>query len=384
MKKLLRWTLILVPIVLVTAVWAVDAVRQVELADKRAFEAQPDSVFEAMLKEAPIVLDGQILHPKVQYNLQARAGEDMAARREGLRQVLLNGGLKRSLLRGRIDELWNYRTDSGAPMKSIHEVKIQGLDSNTLDARIYIPNVASGEESLPVLLYFHGGGFIFASLDAVHGPVQLMANEAQVIVVSVNYRLAPEHTYPAANRDAMAAWQWARTHVADFGGNPELIAVGGDSAGAYLSVATSLALRERGEVLPAAQLLYYPVVDVAAENYPSWHLFGADFGLDKHFIRVASELYVPDEKQREDIKLSPIRESDLSGLPPAIIVSAGFDPLRDQARAYAQKLDEHGVSASYINAASLHHGFLESSGTINDAGRIARQSAALLGIELRR
>ncbi len=384
MKRLLRWILITSPLVLITAVWGIDTLRQNELAGKRAFEAQPDSAFEAMLEKPPIVLDGQILHPKVQYNLQARAGQDMSARREGLRQVLLNGGLKRSMLRKHIDEDWNYRTDSGAPMQSIHEVKIPGLDGNTLDARVYVPKVANETEDLPVLLYFHGGGFIFASIEAMHGAVQLMANEARVVVVSVNYRLAPEYTYPAANRDAMAAWAWARKHVGEFGGNAERIAVGGDSAGAYLSVATSLALRERGEALPAAQLLYYPVVDTAAEKYPSWRLFGEDFGLDKYFIRVALELYVPDPNQRDDLRLSPIRENDLSGMPPAIIVSAGFDPLRDQARDYARKLEEDGVAATYINAASLHHGFLESSGTINDAGRIARQSATLLGMQLRR
>jgi len=150
-----------------------------------------------------------------------------------------------------------------------------------------------------------------------------------------------------------------------------------------LSVATVLQLREQGQSLPAAQLLYYPVVDTKADKYPSYELFGEGFGLDKHFIQVALELYAPEAEQRDDPRLSPILEPDYAGLPPAVVVSAGFDPLRDQARAYADKLREQGVEVTYINAASLNHGFLESSGTINDAGRIARQSARLLGGILR-
>ncbi len=378
----MKWLVPALGLLLTLAYVFNEAGKQRELLEKRDFEAQPNQVFENLLLQEAIERDGQVLHPKVQYNLQSRMGQDMQARRERLRQVLLEGGLKRWMLRQHVDTDWNYRTDPGPDMKWVKDIRFQGLDGNPLEARIYYPDVA--ERKLPVLLYFHGGGFIFASINALDGPARLMANQAKAVVVSVNYRLAPEHTYPAANHDALAAWYWVRDNIADYGGDPERIAVGGDSAGAYLSVATVMALIANEEPHPVAQLLYYPVVDLEAERYRSWELFGEGFGLDKYFIRIATELYVPDEKHRADASLSPIHAPNFEQLPPAVVVSAGFDPLRDQAKAYAMKLEQAGVAVSYINAARLHHGFLESTGTIDDSGKIARESAAQLGALLAR
>ena len=207
-------------------------------------------------------------------------------------------------------------------------------------ARIYHPEVRGAKK--PVLLYFHGGGFVLGSLDAYDATCRALTNLADCIVVSVAYRQAPEHKYPAAREDAFAAYEWLLRNARDFGGNPKLIAVAGESAGGNLATLVCLMAREKGLPQPLHQLLVYPWVDSKMDtaSYVS-HQFAKP--LNAAAMKWFMNHYLASPSQALDPMAFPLRHDNLSGLAPATIFTAEIDPLCSEGKAYAEKLRQFGV-----------------------------------------
>lgn len=246
---------------------------------------------------------------------------------------------------------------------SVRDLWVAGLK-----ARLYVPEGVSG--NAPLLVFLHGGGFIFGDLDSHDAPCRLLAGESGVKILSIDYRLAPEAPFPAAYDDSVAAFRWAVEHAAELGADPARIGVGGDSAGGNLAAGVALAV---GEAC-AFQLLIYPVTQSEA-NTRSREDLSEGFYLTADFIAAATNNYLPAGTDRRDPRHAPLHaEIPASGVAPAYVATAGFDPLRDEGEAYVTKLEEAGVKVAHKRFADQIHGFLNVVG----AGRTSR--AAVLEI----
>ena len=233
-----------------------------------------------------------------------------------------------------------------------------------LAARIYDP----GGRNLPVMLFFHGGGGVVGGLETHDGLCRRLARDAHALVLATDYRLAPEAPHPAAHDDARAVYAWAREHAGDLGDTNGRVAVAGDSMGAHLSIAVTHRARDAGDALPDAQVLIYPPTDLGRATR-SFELFEDGFFLTRPLIEWFESHFLGDT-DRDDPDVSPLRRSSFDGLPPTIVVTAGFDPLRDEGDAYAQALQDAGVSVWHRSYDELVHGFAQMSGT-NPAARRA-------------
>lgn len=341
---------------------------------------QPNSYFEERLQNPQETVDGQPLHPKIQYYIEQRSRSAAGAAMREKMTKMLDTAEGREWIRTSVDRTWNYRTKVTADMASVEDRKIPG-PAGDIEIRIYRPAIEA-QGPLPVLLYFHGGAWLFSSIEAVDRAVRLIANEAEVMVVSANYRLSPEHKFPAAQDDALATYQWLLANAEALGADPDQTAIGGDSAGAGMSFVTAMRQRDAGLPVPQYLLLYYPALDMSMD-YRSYDLFGEGYGLDIHLAKVVFDKAFPDEASRFHPYASPIRVKDVSGMPATIIATAGYDMLRDQGAAMAKRLDDAGVSVVYLNYGSLTHGFMQHSGTIDDAEAACIETARLLGQALR-
>jgi acetyl esterase len=233
-----------------------------------------------------------------------------------------------------------------------------------------------GPGPFPALVYFHGGGFAVGSLSSHDHLCRAITNAAGVAVVSVHYRLAPEHPFPAAPDDAYAAAAWLAepAHAAALGIDPTRLAVGGDSAGGNLATVVARRARDRGGPALAFQLLIYPVTDSVLDT-PSYHENADGYLLTRAAMAWYWDQYVPDPARRSDPDAAPLRAADLSGLPPALIVTAGHDVLRDEAEAYARRLQEAGVPTRLARYPGMIHGFLRRH-ALFDQGRVALSEVA--------
>src|SRR6185295_2919525 len=212
------------------------------------------------------------------------------------------------------------------------------------------------KETLPVLIYFHGGGFVICSLDTHDGECRRLANASGCAVISVDYRLAPENKYPAAAEDAYAATEYIAEHAAEFGIDPQRIAVAGDSAGGNLATVVATLARDRGGPLLKFQLLIYPLVDFA-DNSPSMQEYAKDYFLTRESMDWFTDCYLPNRAAARQPSASPKNAEDVRGLPPAMILTAEFDPLRDQGEAYARKLKSAGVPVELKRYDGMIHAF---------------------------
>jgi acetyl esterase len=220
------------------------------------------------------------------------------------------------------------------------------------------------------MAFFHGGGFVIGNIETHDDQARLICRDVGIVVVSVDYRLAPEHKWPAGFQDCLAATQWVADHAATLGGDPDRILVGGDSAGGNLSAAVALATRESGPKL-AAQYLIYPGVDFAEDaDYPSRVENAEGYFLTAEDMLWFREQYLPDDVDITDPRNSPIHASSLAGAPPAVIATAEFDPLRDEGEAYAKALADAGVEVRLQRYDGLIHGFF-AFGTISAAAAAA-------------
>ncbi|MEJ2888139.1 alpha/beta hydrolase [Actinomycetospora aeridis] len=224
-----------------------------------------------------------------------------------------------------------------------------------IPARIYVPS--GGESTKGVLVYFHGGGWVIGDLETVDRPCRSIANAADVVVVSVDYRLAPEHVQPAAFDDCYAATAWVAEHAEELGADASRLAVGGDSAGGHLSAAVSLAARDRGGPAIAYQMLLYPVVDFDWTS-PSITENAEGYLLGRATMQWFWAHYLGATDPADDPYAFPLRAADLSGLPPAFVGTAEYDPLRDEGESYARRLEEAGVGVTAKRYDGMIHGFL--------------------------
>ncbi|WP_374652054.1 alpha/beta hydrolase, partial [Rhizorhabdus sp.] len=248
----------------------------------------------------------------------------------------------------------------------------EDVDAGGVPARIYRRAEAAGPE--PVLLFFHGGGYIACGISSHERLCSRLARRAECAIVSVDYRLAPEHAFPAAVDDALAALRWLGEHGGKHGLDTDRIAVGGDSAGG--SLATVAAIRSRDEGGPAIrhQLLFYPGTDLTGET-ESERLYSDGYFLDSDFSAMCLDAYLPNPADRAHPWASPLLTPDLSGLPPATILTAECDPLRDEGRAYADRLRASGVPVRYKDYPGVFHGFVSMFGMLPDADETIADAA---------
>jgi acetyl esterase len=222
--------------------------------------------------------------------------------------------------------------------------------------RIITPLEARAER-LPVVVYFHGGGWVLGNIESHESICRAIANVAGAIVVTVDYRLAPEHRFPAAALDAYAATSWVAEHAGEFGGDADRIAVAGDSAGGNLAAVTCLLAQERKGPRIAFQVLIYPITDYNLQN-GSYSRFAEGFFLTRSEMAWYWEKYVPKRDDRNHPHAAPCRVDDLSGLPPALVVTAEFDVLRDEGETYACRLQSAGVPVRISRYDGMIHGFV--------------------------
>jgi acetyl esterase len=226
--------------------------------------------------------------------------------------------------------------------------------NSPLRMRHYRPAVAG---AAPLLVFFHGGGFVVGDIESHDWLCRIICRDAAIHVLSVDYRLAPEHKAPAAADDCVAAYRWARGHAGELSADPSRIAVGGDSAGGNLAALVALRSREEGIPQPVLQVLLYPVIDLRAETR-SRALFSDGFFVTKQDTEWFMDLYLNGAGlAADDARVSPLKAADLSGLAPALVLTAGFDPLRDEGNEYAAALRSAGVSVDHRQFDALTHGF---------------------------
>ena len=246
------------------------------------------------------------------------------------------------------------KPETPEPVARVEDLSIPGPAGEIL-VRLYSP---SPREQLPTVVYFHGGGWVLGDLDS-HDPLcRALANRAGAAVVSVDYRLAPEHKYPAAAEDAYAAALWLSQHAVEWGADPKRIAVCGDSAGGNLAAVAALIARDRGGPELRAQALIYPVTncDFEVESYRANG--DGSMGLSEDGMRWFWRCYARSPAEAAEPYASPLRADTLIGLPPALVITAEYDPLRDEGEAYAARLERSGVPTELIRYDGVIHGFV--------------------------
>lgn len=236
----------------------------------------------------------------------------------------------------------------------------------TIDGTIAIPGaelkfrryrpLGAADGALPTLIYYHGGGWVIGTIETHDSTCRRLANKSRCQVISIDYRLAPEHPFPTPTDDGLAAFRHIRDNAGQFGADAARLAVGGDSAGGNIAAVVCQACRETGEPMPAFQMLIYPATD-ARRQTESHRLFGEGYFLTKDLMDWFWQAYSPHGTDQTDIRLSPLLARDFKGLPPAFVLTAGYDPLRDEGRAYAERLIEAGVKTTYVNYPGTIHGF---------------------------
>ncbi len=290
----------------------------------------------------PVERDGRILQPALAglLGLAARAGVDRTSddawvRREELDRV----------------------TAVGMPTRTDVRVvdRVVDLNGQMRPVRVYRPFGIT--EALPGVVFYHGGGWVTGGLDSHDGVCRVLAAEARAVVVAVDYRLAPEHPFPAAVDDAIAGYAWTVAHTAGLGIVPGRVGVMGDSAGATLAAVVSQQVTGDDAVpAPVAQGLVYPSTNAHMDS-PSIELFAEGFFLSRASLEWYRARYLTEEAQRDDVRVSPGLADDVSGLPAALVVTAGFDPLRDEGDAYAARLADAGVPVVHRCYDDMVHGF---------------------------
>ena len=288
-----------------------------------------------------------------------------------------------------------YHTLPAHEARAAHEERSRALDldpdpvarvsdhviagpAGALPARAYLD--AAGEPR-PVVLWLHGGGHTIGSIASYDAVCRRLARLTGCLIVSLDYRLAPEHKFPAALDDAWAALGWLRDNAAALGGDPQRIAVAGDSAGGNLAAVCALLARDHGIDALRAQLLVYPAV-AAQPDFPSHELFADGYLLTAEAIRWFQGNYLRHAGEREDWRFAPLEAADHANLAPALVIVAGHDPLRDEGIAYAERLAAAGSRASLINHEGMIHAFWSLGGALREAARSMEQAAAFLRREL--
>jgi acetyl esterase len=247
------------------------------------------------------------------------------------------------------------RPASTPPAPTIGTVK--DLRADSVPVRLYRPAGVPDSTRLPALVFFHGGGWVIGDLDTHDTLCRQLTAGAGISVIAVDYRLAPEHKFPASADDAWTATKWVVAHAAELGVDASKLAVGGDSAGGNLAAVVALQARDAGGPKIALQVLLYPVTDVGAETQ-SYRDLADGYMLTREGMRWFIAHYLAKPQDADDWRASPIRAKSFAGVAPALIITAGYDPLRDEGDAYAQKLRAAGVSVDHLSFGGMIHGFI--------------------------
>jgi acetyl esterase len=255
------------------------------------------------------------------------------------------------------------------PVGRVQNLFIPGPGGN-LPIRMYTPD-GKGQGPFPIIVYYHGGGWVLATVDTYDASARALSHTADAIVISVEYRKAPEHKFPAAHEDAFAAYQWALRHAATIGGDSARVAVAGESAGGNLAAAVCLMARARSEQLPVHQALIYPVAGYNF-NTPSYQENAQAKPLNRAMMAWFFEKYLRDPDDGKNPWISLVDAPDLSGLPPATIITAEIDPLRSEGERYADRLRDAGVPVTYRNFDGVTHEFFGMGAVLRDAKQAAR------------
>jgi acetyl esterase len=265
------------------------------------------------------------------------------------------------------------------PIAETRDFKAEG-PHGPIPLRLYHPQPAAQRRSAPpVLVYYHGGGWVIGDLDTHDTLCRELANSAGIAVVAVDYRMGPEHRFPASVDDCIAATRWVRDHASDLGVDASRLAVGGDSAGGNLATVVAIALRDAGDLPVRFQLLIYPATD-QRRGWPSHTSNGQGYLLTSDTMSYFHDHYIIDPAQDLDWRASPLLHTDLSKLPPALVLTAGYDPLRDEALQYSHLLTLAGNRVTHINFERQIHGFITMGRVIDEANAAVQLCAA----ELRR
>jgi acetyl esterase len=253
-------------------------------------------------------------------------------------------------------------------------LSIEGPDG-AIRLRAYRP--ADQDSGAPLIVFAHFGGGVIGDLETCHAFCGILARIARTAVLSVDYRLAPDHRFPAGLDDVLAAFRWGRDNAARFGALAGTAAIGGDSMGGNFAAVVAQEMKRTGEAQPALQLLIYPAVDVASET-ASMTTYADAYPLSRPIMDWFMGHYMGSDADPADPRLSPDKTADLSGLAPAVVITAGFDPLVDQGEAYAKRLIEAGIAVRYRCYDGLAHGFTAFTGTVPAADAACREIAGLV------
>ena len=265
---------------------------------------------------------------------------------------------------------------TGGPIEEVASIEDRTIAGPGADIPIRVYRPRPGGSS-PLLVYFHGGGWVIGSLASHDGLCRALANAAGCVVVAVDYRLAPEHRFPCAPEDAYAATRWAVEHATELGADPARVAVGGDSAGGNLTAVVTHLARDRGGPALRFQLLIYPATD-ATLSMPSMRENADGYLLTADDMRWFYGHYLRTPADAADPLVSPLRAARCAGLPPALVVTAGFDPLRDEGEAYAAKLREAGIPVTLRRYDGMIHGFLPMVGVLDQAKQCLAEATRVL------
>lgn len=264
-----------------------------------------------------------------------------------------------------------------APPAEIARVREHTIDGpgGLLRVRLYTPH---GPGQFPLLVFFHGSGFVLCSLDTHDGMCRNLCAGAACIVASVDYRLAPEHKFPAGLDDCLHATRWAAANAAELGADPARIAVAGDSAGGNMAAVTGLRVRDESGPGLCGQLLLYPVTDYHPPGTASYEANAEGYGLTRDTMKWFWAHYLSDASEGAHPHASPLRAPDLSGLPPALVITAEYDPLRDEGEGYADKLRTAGVCTALTRYDGVNHGFMFWVGVVDKAGAAMNEACEWL------
>jgi acetyl esterase len=267
---------------------------------------------------------------------------------------------------------------TGPEVAAVDDRRIPG-PAGEIPVRVYTP---AGSGPFAALVWFHGGGWVLGDIPGADVTCRELANAAGCVVVSVDYRLAPESEFPAAADDCYAATRWVADHATSLGIDPKRLAIGGDSAGGNLAAVTALRARDQGGPALAFQLLVYPATDAACDT-PSYHDNADGYLLTKDSMAWFWDHYLRNDADRANPHASPLRAESLEGLPPALVITAEFDPLRDEGEAYGKRLRQAGVPVAISRYDGTIHGFFTMTGFLDLARNAVAEAAAALRQSLR-
>ena len=291
---------------------------------------------------APVEIGGRTLDPNLQFIAHSAAKQPpMSSLDPEIAQAAAIEGLG----------MFAAKPEPGV---TFEDMTISGKGGHDIPVRIYRP--ADQDPNAPMLAYWHMGGGVVLNVEACHAFCSMVAKVAKCPVISVDYRLAPQHKFPAGLEDCISAYEWTLKNAESYGAPAGRAAIGGDSMGGNFSAIIAQESTRRGMPKPDLQLLLYPATDLVTE-FPSATTYGETYPLSTDTMQWFMAQYLPDEFDRANVLLSPAQETRLEGLPPAIIATAGFDPLVDDGAAYAKKLEAAGVSVQFKCYDSLAHGF---------------------------